>query len=514
MAQGVSGYFDVDTNVSWADVRVYYNQEYDVGTNSSVVSITGISVKSTTYTLSWYLDGKILIDDEEDVSCSSVGGTQGGVNVTKTGEWFKASFSSKGGVPITHNADGTASVTISFDAYNYSNFYFHNGSNNQPFNVKKGTSRTITLTTIPRTSTITSASNAILGEKCSLTWTPNASSFYYKLKFSLGSWSQTTSAIHPNTTSSYTYTGYTYPIEVAKQITNKASGTMNATLYTYSDSACSSQVGSTSISYSAQVPEYIIPTVDSISVSIDNSENAVIEEWGIAVAGFTKVYIEATASGIYDSTINSFSIAGATSATVYSDSLAYTSACITYSGNKTFDITCKDSRGRASEIVSSDAITFVPYAKPTVSKLIVSRNAENSEKVTVKAIWEFSSVDGKNSASGVLYYQKHGSSNWQEYGEIENATETELSIEFDDASSYDFKIVVTDALSMSAESDNTISTLSVLLDFPPGGKGLGIGKICESDALEVQFDAKFLGSIYIGEVTLEEYIKSIINSSM
>lgn len=513
MAQGVSGYFDVDTNVSWADVRVYYNQEYNISTNSSVVSITGIAVKSTSYALSWYLDGKILIDGEDDVSCSSVGGTQGGVNVTKTNEWVNASFSSKGGVTVKHNEDGTASATISFGVYNYSNFKFYNGSHSHPFDVKKGTSRTITLTTIPRTSAIVSAQNATLGEKCSLTWTPNSGSFYYKLKFSLGSWSATTSAIHPNTTSQYTYDGYTYPIEVAKQITNKTSGTMNVTLYTYSDSACATQVGNASTSYLIQVPEYVIPTVESISVSLDNSENDVVNGWGIAVAGFTKVYIEASASGIYDSTINSFTVSGATSATVYSDSLSYTSDIITYSGDKTFSVTCKDSRSRSSDPVSSNAITFYPYAKPNVLDLVVSRNSNDSSKVTAKATWEFSSVNGKNSASGILYYQKRGSSSWQTYGEIKNGVETQLNATFGDASSYDFKVVVTDALSMSADSDNTIATLSVLMDFPPGGKGLGIGKICESDALEVQFDAKFFGSVYIGDLTLEEYIKSIINSS-
>jgi hypothetical protein len=35
------------------------------------------------------------------------------------------------------------------------------------------------------------------------------------------------------------------------------------------------------------VPEYVIPTVESISVSLDNSENDVVNGWGIAVAGFT-----------------------------------------------------------------------------------------------------------------------------------------------------------------------------------------------------------------------------------
>ena len=88
-----------------------------------------------------------------------------------------------------------------------------------------------------------------------------------------------------------------------------------------------------------------------------------------------------------------------------------------------------------------------------------------------------------------------------------------MTTAFEDISSYNFKIVVTDALSQSAQEESFISTLEVLLDFRAGGKGLGIGKICESDSMEVSLDAKFFGAIYIGEQTLEDYIKSLISSA-
>ena len=88
-------------------------------------------------------------------------------------------------------------------------------------------SQSLTLTTIPRASTITSASERVLGNACYIKWTPKAKDFRYKLKFALGSFSYTTEAIHPNTTSAYAYTGYTIPLTVANQLPSAKSGAMS-----------------------------------------------------------------------------------------------------------------------------------------------------------------------------------------------------------------------------------------------------------------------------------------------
>ena len=85
-----------------------------------------------------------------------------------------------------------------------------------------------------------------------------------------------------------------------------------------------------------------------------------------------------------------------------------------------------------------------------------------------------------------------------------------MTVDFDTTISYNFKLVVQDALSNSAQDEAFVSTMEVLLDFRAGGKGLGVGKICESDAMEVLLDAKFYGAVYINGVSLEDYIKSLI----
>lgn len=403
---------------------------------------------------------------------------------------------------ITHNTDGTKSVSMSIEAGIYQ------------WAINKSGSNTFTLDTIPRASSITSASNKTLGNACSIKWTPNASTFKYKVKFSLGSWNYTTpSFISPASTSEYTYDDYTLPLEVANQLPNATTGTMTAYLYTYNSSG--TQIGSTaSKTFTVTVPSSIKPSISSVSATLVNS-NTVINGWGVAVAGYTKVKVSASASGSYSSTISSFDITGGYATTQTGTSLAYTGGVISSSGSKTFTVVAKDSRGRSSDSKSATAITFYAYSKPTVSSFTVARSSSNAKKVVVKANWTFSSVNSKNAATATLYYKKSSNTSWTTYGTIAKNTNITLTNDFEETSSYNFKVVVTDSLSNSAQEEGFISTIEVTMDFRAGGKGLGIGKIAETDNLEIAFDTIFMGNVYIQnddgtKVSLADYIRSLI----
>lgn len=403
---------------------------------------------------------------------------------------------------ITHNTDGTKSVSMSIEAGIYQ------------WAINKSGSNTFTLNTIPRASSITSASNKTLGNACSIKWTPNASTFKYKVKFSLGSWSYTTpSFISPGSTSAYTYDDYTLPLTVANQLPNATTGTMTAYLYTYNSSG--TQIGSTaSKTFTVTVPSSIKPSISSVSATLVNS-NSVINGWGVAVAGYTKVKVSASASGSYSSTISSFDISGGYTTTQTGTSLAYTGGIISSSGSKTFTVVAKDSRGRSSDSQSATAITFYAYSDPKVSSFTVSRSSSDAKKVVVKANWTFSSVNSKNTATATLYYKKSSNTSWTTYGAIAKNTSVTLTNDFEETSSYNFKVVVTDSLSNSAQEEGFISTIEVTMDFRAGGKGLGIGKIAESDNLEIAFDTIFMGNVYIQnddgtKTSLADYIRSLI----
>lgn len=404
-----------------------------------------------------------------------------------------------GTIDVPHNNDGTKSVSMKIEAGIY------------VWAISQTGSSTFTLDTIARASSISSASNVTLGNACSVKWTPASTSFSYKLKFSIGSWSYTTSAISPATTNTYTYTGYKIALAAANQIPNATSGTMTATLYTYSSSACSTQIGSASTkTFTVTVPASVIPTISSCTAEIVNS-NSTISGWGVAVAGYTKVKITAEASGSYGSIISDYAISGEYSTTQAGTSLSYIGGVISSSGSKTFSIVANDSRGRSSDVLSTTAITFYAYSKPAVTSFTATRSSSDQSKIVVKGNWTFSSVNSKNNATGTLYYKKTTATGWTSYGTISKNTSTTLTVNFDSTISYNFKLVVTDALSNSAQDEAFVSTMKVLLDFRAGGYGLGIGKICESDSMEVALDAKFFGTVYINGVTLEEYIQSIVS---
>ena len=158
-------------------------------------------------------------------------------------------------VRVPHNSDGTKSCTLSA-SWRMSGTY----SGTSVGTITAST--TVTLDTIARASTISSASNVTLGNACSVKWTPASTSFRYKLKFVLGSWNYTTGAIHPNSTSAYTYDDYTIPLAVANQLPSATTGSMTVYLYTYSDSGCTTQIGSTdSDSFTVTVPSSIKPSI-------------------------------------------------------------------------------------------------------------------------------------------------------------------------------------------------------------------------------------------------------------
>ena len=405
-----------------------------------------------------------------------------------------------GTTTVDHNSDGTKSVAMSIEAGIYQ------------WAINKSGSKTFTLDTIARASSITTATNKTLGNACSIKWTPASSSFTYKLKFKLGDWEHTTGTISPNTTSAYTYTGYTLPLDVADELPNAETGTMTAYLYTYNGST---QIGSTaSKTFTVTVPDSIKPSISSVSATLVNS-NSVISGWGVAVAGYTKVKVAASASGSRSSTISSFTISGGYSTTQNGASLDYTGGFITSSGSKTFTVVAKDSRGRSSDSKSATAITFYAYSNPTVSSFTVARSSSNAKKVVVRANWTFASVNSKNAATATLYYKKSSNTSWTTYGTIAKNTSVTLTNDFEETSSYNFKVVVTDSLSNSAQEEGFISTIEVTMDFRAGGKGLGIGKIAETDNLEIAFDTIFMGNVYIQsddgtKVSLADYIRSLI----
>lgn len=405
-------------------------------------------------------------------------------------------------VRIPHSSDGTGSVYI------YCIINAPSGVSMASRPLSGG--GTYSLTTIPRASDISASKNVYFGDSCQVTWTPLSKSFYYKLRFSMGSWEETTDVIHPNTTEPYLFAGYKIPLDASRQIPNTMSGKMTVSLYSYNNSDCTNQVGTTSTSsFIVTLSEDIVPVINTCSVLLDNSANETVSAWDIPLAGFTKINLKASASGVYGSTITNFNISGDYKAIVTAvseeGSLDYTGSIISTSGNKRFNITCTDSRGRTSKIFQTDIISFLPYMPPRIRKLTMSKETVgDSEQMIATSIWEFDSIGGRNSATAKVYYKQSTSEDWTIHsGIMQNDIPFYLSdLKLSELSSYNFKVVVTDGIGKVSQKEAFSSTKTVLMDFQAGGNGLGIGKICEIDndnlgtkSMEVSMDSYFWGNM-------------------
>lgn len=462
--------------------QVSWSATQDVANNKSKISWT---LKAAGGNSSWYAERTVNVK----VAGSSV------YSKTSRVERYAGNITS-GTVTLSHSSDGTKSFSISLEVACYYSSVNLTGS------------KTFTLDTIPRASSA-SMGTGTMGSASTITISRASSSFTHTLEYYFGNASGT---IVSKTSS--TSVSWTPSLELAKQVPSTTSGKGTLRCITYSGST---KIGQKDISITLNVPSSVIPTISSASVTIDNSANSVIAGWGLYVVGYSKAKITAAASGAYGSTISSFTISGGYSASQSASSLSYTGAKFSSSGSKTFNVVAKDSRGRSSASKSAGTITVYAYSKPAMSVFTVERSSTNAKQVTVKANWTYSTVNNKNSTTATLYYKKATETGWTTYGTIAKNTSVVLTKEFDEASSYDFKVTVKDTVGNSATSSMFISTASVLLDFRAGGKGLGVGKIAESDSMEVALDAKFMGTVYIYDTdgtvrTLADYIKSVVGT--
>lgn len=411
-------------------------------------------------------------------------------------------FNSDVDISVPYNKS-TASVSISYTASMYSDT---KGS----WRTISGTMTTISGLTVDRGSVVIGAvQDTTFGGCCSVSWTPPSSTVYNKLIFSMGRWSATTNLFCPGVTSTYTYDSYQIPYEAAEQIPDSDYGVMDVELFSYSDSRGSNQIGSSSrSSFRVTLPDSIKPTISSYGATKDNSGNATINGWGLAIAGYTRVKLFAVASGAYGSTITKFTITGGYSETVNGDTLNYTGGVIQSSGSKTFTITCTDTRGRTSTQVTTNAISFLSYTPPKISQMTASK--EDSGNASISSIFSYDSINGNNSAVAKLSYRPVGSTTWYEHsGIVSNNTKFITNITPTDEQSYYFRLTVTDSVGSIVEKEAFLSTIKVLMDFKKDGDGLGIGKICESSGLEVMMNTTFFGDVNIGTKTLSQFIQSI-----
>ena len=420
---------------------------------------------------------------------------------------------------IAHNDDGTKSISVSGSVTGPSgtNFAGH----------KTSGSGTFTLDTVPRASTITSAGNVTLGNVCNVKWTPASASFRYKLKFSMGSWSYTTSAIHPNRKTEYPYTGYAIPLEAAKQIPNSKTGTMTVTLYTYSDAAATKQVGSADTeTFTVTVPDNS-STKPVVSMTLTPVSSLPSAFAGLYIQGKSKVKAALSAAGQYGATIKSYSMK--VDGISHGSGDGYTSDYLSTYGDKTVYGYATDYRESTGSITKS--ITVIAYSKPKITVSVCGRCDENGNLsdsgtyLKIKATRSYSTVVSggvqKNFCLIRYRYKAASATSYSEWTTIlardalsTNQVETDalLGGVLAVGTSYMVQVQAIDDIGDYAETTISVPTDKVFMHRTKNA--MGLGKYCEGEnLLDVAWDAHFHGDVLIGEtgMTLKEYILAVIS---
>lgn len=355
MAQGKSGSFEL-AGTKGMTLKVFWSETYDIETNTSNVSITGLQLKSASYGATYYLTGTVSIGGKTVASFDSKKGYD--YFTVNSDSVYKSIVCDKAPPPwsvsnILHDSDGSKSVgiTISVKGYTTSGQYGSGWEVN--------TTHSVELTTIARVSVPTvSTTDVTMGGQVTITTNRKSAALTHTLTYSFAG---STGTIATGVGDSYSWT---VP-DLTGKISGATSGKCTITCQTY---AGSTHVGSRTVEIVLRVPDASKPTVSKDTVQMGTS---VTVNTNRRSAAFTH---EITYKIGSKTDVVSGSVGVSVSWTPPKDLAAYT-------GNKTSakcTITCKTYNGSALVGTTTVEITLTV---PSATKLTLNASSVALGKV-------------------------------------------------------------------------------------------------------------------------------------
>ena len=449
-------------------------------------AITGQSINDNTSTINldlWVYDGTGYSQNETAYEAYYIlqGEKRWNPYYYSTTGWYKLGSKS---ITVNHNADGTGSVTLTAE--------WDCGFDSSYTPRHLSLSETVTLTTIPRASSV-SASGDTLGQAVAITISRASSSFTHRLYYTCGSISK--QLIAEDVGTSYSWKP---PVSLAQQAPNNEAVAVTITVETYNGST---YIGSKPIQLSLSIPSSVVPT---LSVAISDP-TGVYGTYGGYVQLRSKLKVELTASGAQGSTIKAYSIKlgniyTATSASGTTDYLPT-------AGALTLTCTVTDSRGRTT--TKTQTITVLAYSKPTISYISAARcNQDGSPnrmgdygKVTFSGA--ITALSNKNTAAYAVQYREVGTESWSNAGSTAagNYAPSDAFVVFaaDKSKRYEVRVVATDAFESIGSAVRDLPAAYALLHHAKHLLSMGIGRLCDkSNALQVGLNAYFDEDVQVG----------------
>ena len=423
----------------------------DIAANTSRVKIAlQIVTTDGTFNLTGSTAGSLTLDG---VQIASLDGKKVQKNTTTT--LYSATRT------VTHDPDGTKTITVkaSFDVDTSVRWVY--------------AEETVALPTILRCSTLT-AGEFTTGAEGSLTVTPVAEGFTHAIHYAVGDMSGTVTEETADTALLWTP-----PMELACAIPDRAVGYGTLTLVSYYGGA---ETGRQDVPFTLRVSDDVVPTL-TLTVALE-SDNGVIDGWGVAVKGRSRLRYQIDAQGAYGSTIvrSQFTF-GAQSVEGPAGALT-----IAQSGHFSPVAEVTDSRGRIAGRIARGMDVY-DYHLPVLTRGQVwrcdedGRSDESGSFAAVVMEGTCAAVGGRNALSLRCRYRSVGGA-WSGYTPV-SAGETLVLPGFDPTVSYEVELSAVDTVGEEKTILCTVPTEAVTFALREGGVGAGFGKYPQQPGLDM-----------------------------
>ena len=434
-----------------------------------------------------------------------------------------ASSPSGAGSVSSNKATATMGETVTVSQTPGNGYYFNGWSSSPSVSINgsgqftmPASAVTITARYLRRSTAGVNSSAMYGGSSYTLTINTESTAYSHAYQLSFGSGMATSVTSVAAGTTSVTIA---VPLNWSASIPNattKTGGTL--TVWTYNGGT---QIGSYTITgLTYYVPASVAPTLTDITTSIVRTVGGktYANVGNYYVQNHSAVRIQATASGAQSSTISSvvMSMSGY-SGTNYNKTqsaaaLDFTSALLTNNGTCTITVTATDSRGRT--VSKTTTITVTAYAKPsgTLSVWRVDEGGtadEFGERGQYSLTTGYSQI-GSNSITYTLNCNSVTNSNPAASGNLMPTNRLTLSV----LQEYTVTLTITDAFETTVVQAKVPSGKFVM-HVDNSGNRMGIMKATNKTiptGKTSTFEIAAGCQVYIGDSTLEDYIRSIVNS--
>lgn len=451
-------------------LRVDWSASQNITNNTSKITCVMYLVQAS----SWSLNIASRSDNKTTINGTAHSWTSPAIN-NGGGKTTKLATVTSGN--ITHNADGTKSVTISAA-------FEINATISGSYRDTITASATVTLNTIPRaTQPSLSATSANMGATVTVSMPRASGNFTHDLAYKLGSGSYVSIATGRGTSYSWTVP------DVASQLPKATSGKLTLRCITKNGSTT---IGTKYAYLTAKVPSSVVPTVSAVTLA--EATAGLAAQFGAYIQNKSKLKVTITGAGAKGSTITAYqtTLLGKT----YTGS-SWTSPVLSGSGTVTLSTKVKDSRGRWSA-AKTTTITVLAYSTPNIQELRVFRvdssgaADEQGENIRVDYRYSVTSLGSKNTARAVIEYKRSTEDTWSTlltntalsaYTSVKPATPT-FSIDYQ----YDVRLTVTDWFGAARTFMATLPSGAVILDLLANGKGIAFGTVAQKEGIAFGWD--------------------------